>query len=993
MTASPTPADPQAVRAAVQLRLAGQTAIAWAAFDASWYLAAYASACSQLADTSPGSVLYYYLQHGRCLGHSPSIFFDEGWYLETYPDVAAEIGQGISICGFDHYCRVGHRDRSPHWLFDEKLYRRNYPRLTDDALRSADLANGYDHYLRHGSRENRIGHFLFDPEFYRAQLATEAAREAEAVGPFRHYLDRIAAGRPEVPASRYFEPTWYLAKHEEVAGAAGAVRWQCAPHHYLCNRTPTAFDPLPQFSEAYYLARYPHAASAVERREHRNGYEHFLSEGRFQPLSPNPAIDLAYYERHAVVQSDLRQGRALDAFTHYLAIGRAAGLPTMPPPREQLTDIQATGLFRRKAEDLLPLFGRSPLSFACTGEPELSVVMAVRDRCAMTLMTLGSLRNAYPGAAELVLVDAASTDETRQIEQFVEGATVLRLDDDIGFAAGRNAGLHTAGAGTLLFLNNEVELAPGAVAAALRRLRSDATIGAVGGKVIRPNGVLCEAGGVIGAGGSIQACCAGASPQCPEASFVRDVDFCSSAFLLVRAALLRDLDGFDSGFGTMHYADADLGVRIAAAGFRIVYDPAVVIYDHRDDEPELALEADRQAFSRKHGEGARIVPAAEPQARGKRLLFIETNLQRLTGSGFTRSNDIVRAMASIGCRVTVFPLRSSPFNLAAVYADMPDTVEIMHDRTIADLPDFLAARAGEYDAVWVGRTHNLDSLAGILGTAFTGDERRPRIILDTEAIAALRDAARADLPDANEPFDLDRALAREFANASLCDGIVAVSPHEAGYLSALGCSDTAVLGHVREVHQTPRTFDERAGILFVGAIHEKDSPNYDSLCWFVDSVLPLVEEALGWETRLTIAGYVEEKVDMGRFRGHPRITMRGMVADLEPLYDAHRLFAAPTRFAAGLPYKIYEAASYGLPVVASELLCRQMGWEDGQELLAADTANPARFAERIVALYRGEALWRQLQTRALERLRRENGREGYADAIRRILGGCGGEGA
>jgi glycosyltransferase involved in cell wall biosynthesis len=318
---------------------------------------------------------------------------------------------------------------------------------------------------------------------------------------------------------------------------------------------------------------------------------------------------------------------------------------------------------------------------------------------------------------------------------------------------------------------------------------------------------------------------------------------------------------------------------------------------------------------------------------------------------------------------------------------MPDTAEIMHDRGIADLPAFLAERGGQYDVIWVGRTHNLDSIAEILRDAFAGGERRPRIVLDTEAIAALRDASRAALPEFSGSFDRDAAFAREFANASLCDRVVAVSAEEAGCLESLGFGNVAVLGHAREIRSTPRPFQDRGGILFVGAIHEAASPNYDSLCWFADRVLPLVEEALGWETRLTIAGYVGENVDMGRFRGHPRITLRGMIAELEPLYDAHRLFVAPTRFAAGIPYKVYEAASYGLPVVASELLRRQTGWKDGSELLAADIADPALFAERIVTLYRDETLWRNLRENALARLRAENSPERYAEAIAAILAG------
>ena len=967
------------------LKLLGDIDIVWAQFDPTWYLATYPSVRDLAVDTSDGSLLYFYLQHGRRLGHSPNRFFSETWYTQTYLDVAAEIDQGSSICGFQHYCRVGHRDRSPHWLFDETLYRRNYPSLTDEVLKSAGMANGYDHYLRHGSREDRIGHYLFDPVFYRAQLGPESARETEEKGQFRHYLERIEAGKPEVPTSRYFDPTWYIAKYEEVADSIAQGRWRCALEHYLRTDAPTAFDPLPQFSEAYYLARYAEAAAAVGCGQYRNGYEHFLSDGRFDPLSPSATIDLAYYRSHRTVQNDLEQGRAPDAFTHLLAVGRELGLSAMPASEEELTEAQARQLFVRRSREWLPIFGRSPLSFACANEPTLSVVMAVRENYATTLATLGSLRHAHPGDIELVLVDIASQDDTRQIERFVLGATLLRLDDNIGEIAGRNAGLHLASGNILLFLGNEIEVAPGAVAAALRRLRSDPTIGAVGAKVIRGNGVLREAGNRIVSDGGVEALQAAESPLCPEANYVRTVDFCSSAFLLVPGQLLRELDGFSGEFETLRYVDADLGARIAGAGYRTVYDPSVVVYDHRQDDREQVLEADKNTFLQKHGKDERIYNSVGDTSCKGRLLFIETSVERLAGSGFVRSNDIMRTIASLGWQVTVFPLQRSRFSAASIYADLPDTVEIMFDRSIADLPRFLTERAGCYDVLWVGRTHNLDSIADVLRSAFEGSDRRPSIVLDTEAVASLREAERAKLGVGQEPFDLGLALAREFHNTPLSDSIVAVSRQEADCLRTLGYTNVAILGHTRDTKPTPRTFEERAGMLFVGAIHEEGGPNYDSLCWLLDLVLPVVEEALGWETRLTIAGYVAEKVDISRFRDHPRLTLRGMVADLEPLYDAHRLFIAPTRFAAGIPYKVYEAASYGIPVVTSELLRAQMGWENGRELLAADISSPQDFAHAILRVYRDTALWESLRTNALDRLRAENDLGQYAVSLGDIL--------
>jgi glycosyltransferase involved in cell wall biosynthesis len=164
-----------------------------------------------------------------------------------------------------------------------------------------------------------------------------------------------------------------------------------------------------------------------------------------------------------------------------------------------------------------------------------------------------------------------------------------------------------------------------------------------------------------------------------------------------------------------------------------------------------------------------------------------------------------------------------------------------------------------------------------------------------------------------------------------------------------------------------------------------DTPNYDSLCWFVDCVLPLVEAALGHETRLTVAGYVAPDVRLARFADHPRVTLRGPVAHLAPLYDRHRVVVAPTRFAAGTPYKVYEAASFGVPVVATTLLRDQLGWTDGAELLVAGADDAAGFAERTVALYWSVGLWNELRAAAMERLRRDNGRESYVRVLNDLL--------
>jgi glycosyltransferase involved in cell wall biosynthesis len=90
----------------------------------------------------------------------------------------------------------------------------------------------------------------------------------------------------------------------------------------------------------------------------------------------------------------------------------------------------------------------------------------------------------------------------------------------------------------------------------------------------------------------------------------------------------------------------------------------------------------------------------------------------------------------------------------------------------------------------------------------------------------------------------------------------------------------------------------------------------------------------------------------------------GPVERLRSAYDSARIFIAPTRFAAGLPQKVYEAAANGLPVIVSPLLAQQLNWQHEVQCLVADT--PDEWSQAIRRLHGDEQLWQQLRDRALE---------------------------
>jgi GT2 family glycosyltransferase/glycosyltransferase involved in cell wall biosynthesis len=851
-----------------------------------------------------------------------SVFFDRRYYGESYPD--------IELAGLDpflHFFDYGYTEgRSPHPLIEPKHIRT----ADEHLLPSNDGINRLYQVLLY-NLANPSPYFVLD--HYRTYITPADDVSAGLLAHFLTYGIR-KGWRP----NPLFDPVWYAAHQMNPPG-----------------------DPLSALRD-------------------------FVLHGDLEGRPPSPAFSgRKYLERH----TDVAEART-PPLAHYLTLGKSECRKYFCEQEEYTDDEeekQAKIQFRTRARNLLPAFSRRPISFDTGGVPVVSVIMAVRDNFSLTLQALTSLRDNFAGTIQVILVDCGSTDETKFIERYVRGVVVLRFERNLGFVRACNAALVVASADAVLYLNNDVELAPGAVAAALERLTSDPHIGAVGGKVIRSHGRLQEAGCIIWRDGTTRGYMRDALPLRPEVNFVRDVDYCSAVFLLVRSAPLRELGGFDEAFAPAYYEDTNLCVRLRQSGYRVVYDPAVIIHhlEYGTSGDELPIEQVREnqrTFLTKNvkwleaqhePDVTREVFARSAVRNERRLLFVEDTVpMRMMGAGNARSNDLIRLMAELGWQVTVHPVEQKEPDPAAVYADFPDTIEVMYDRSLDDFEEFLRARVGYYDTIWIARTHNLDRAMPMLQRTVAVSDLAPRLILDTEAIVTLREAERARLADPTVPFDINAAISQEFANRNFCQHFIAVSEHEAATLRTLGLDNVSVIGHMREVALTPREWKNRSGLLFVGAVHALDSPNYDSLVWLVETVLPIVQQALGWQTRLTVVGYTGADVSLERFGDHPRVSLLGAVADMRPIYDAHRVFVAPTRFAAGIPYKVHEAASFGIPVVASELLRRQLGWKNDHELLAADVTDPEAFAQHIISLYQSEALWSRIRAAAAERVRQEN---------------------
>ncbi|MDZ7839279.1 MAG: glycosyltransferase [Gammaproteobacteria bacterium] len=269
----------------------------------------------------------------------------------------------------------------------------------------------------------------------------------------------------------------------------------------------------------------------------------------------------------------------------------------------------------------------------------------------------------------------------------------------------------------------------------------------------------------------------------------------------------------------------------------------------------------------------------------------------------------------------------------------------MLDYGRSGLKNFLEVRADYFDIVMASRPHDMEFFKKVYQSAAKGDAR-PKIVYDAEAFVAERERALREMKGKSMPHEFfNRRVEAEVGIANGADLVFAVTRVGAGHLQAgRGIRSDQVLGHALSCNPTEREYSERRDILFVGNLDEDESPNADSLWWFAEKVLPDVRHVLG-DVQLNVVGSCRS----GRVRqlAGAYVKLHGRVNDLRAFYETARIFVAPTRYAAGIPYKVHDAAAHGVPAVLTDILAAQLGWTSKQDALVAEDGCRQRVRGRV----------------------------------------------
>lgn len=260
----------------------------------------------------------------------------------------------------------------------------------------------------------------------------------------------------------------------------------------------------------------------------------------------------------------------MNPLAHYLEVGQPAGRACSAfHVDNQAGFLAAPGPITR------------PLAFSWADRPVVSIIIPVYGKIEYTIQCLCSLeKQKSKHSFEVIVVDDCSPDDTQKRLDEIKNVVVIVNQTNLGFVRSCNAGAVTARGEFLVFLNNDTEVLDGWLDALIDTFTTHPSAGLVGSKLIYPDGRLQEAGGILWTDASGWNYGRGRDPSRPEYNYVREVDYCSGASIMIRCDLLKSLGGFDEHFAPAYYEDTDLAFRICARGMKVLYEPRSVVVHH-----------------------------------------------------------------------------------------------------------------------------------------------------------------------------------------------------------------------------------------------------------------------------------------------------------------------------------------------------------------------------------------------------------------------------
>ena len=229
--------------------------------------------------------------------------------------------------------------------------------------------------------------------------------------------------------------------------------------------------------------------------------------------------------------------------------------------------------------------------------PPVSIIIPTKDSPGLIHNLLESLSKTNYDDLDIILEDNGSdmnvvgpVYEKYQNLFFTEHgmrSNNLTVDDgryDFNFSYQINRGVRLAQSKYVLFLNNDIEIInPDWLKEMVALMELYPDVGAVGARLLYPDGTLQHGGVTLGTGGVAGHCHKhlrhGEAGYFSRVMTIHEVSAVTGACLLTRKSIHTEVGGLDEGMPRA-FNDVDFCLKIRKAGYRILYQPWAHMFHH-----------------------------------------------------------------------------------------------------------------------------------------------------------------------------------------------------------------------------------------------------------------------------------------------------------------------------------------------------------------------------------------------------------------------------
>lgn len=234
--------------------------------------------------------------------------------------------------------------------------------------------------------------------------------------------------------------------------------------------------------------------------------------------------------------------------------------------------------------------GRWRVRYALEDEPGVSVIIASGGKVEILRKNLESIfsKTEYRNVEVVVIDNSTKAEIERLVTSWPRPARPLRYIDwrnkEFNYSAINNEAARRCNSPLLLFLNDDTSVITTGWLTAMVEMAMRPEVGAVGAKLLYPDGRIQHAGVVMGifanCGHAFKGLAGDTQHYFDFPDVIRNVSAVTGACLMTRADVFREVGGFDEQTFAVAFNDIDLCLKIREKGYRVIYTPHALLYHY-----------------------------------------------------------------------------------------------------------------------------------------------------------------------------------------------------------------------------------------------------------------------------------------------------------------------------------------------------------------------------------------------------------------------------